>query len=172
MLKLAGACMILAGCSGLGFWYKRQFAGRVRALRQLCDTLSLFASEIRYGRGTLPECCEHVAERMPGAYGAALKRTADRMGKNTGESFAEIFRECMEMPLGEMPLKDEDREEFLRFLSAGTFGDGGMQLGLIEQSREQLEIRAAALERENAGKCRVAVGLGTMGGLMLILILC
>ena len=113
-----------------------------------------------------------MAERMSGTYGAALKRTADRMGENTGESFAEIFRECMEVPLKEMPLKEEDREEFLRFLSAGTFGDGGMQLGLIEQSREQLEIRAAALERENAGKCRVAVGLGTMGGLMLILILC
>lgn len=172
MLRLTGACLILAGCSGLGFWYRRQFTGRVSALRQLCDTLHLLAGEIRYGRGTLPECCEHVAERMAGIYGAALKRTADRMGENTGESFAEVFRECMDEPLREMPLKEEDREEFLRFLSAGTFGDGSMQLGLIEQSRELLETRAAVLEQENAGKCRVAAGLGTLGGLMLILILC
>lgn len=172
MLKLTGACMILTGCFGLGFWYKRQFTGRVKALRAMCDVLSLLCSEIRYGRGTLPECCEHVAERLPGPCGAAFRMIADRMRENTGESFAQVFRECTEAPLKEMPLKEEDREEFLRFVSAGTFGDGQMQLNLIEQSREQLEIRAAALERENAGKCRMAVGLGAMGGLMIILVLC
>ena len=74
-------------------------------------------------------------------------------------------------PLGEMPLKDEDREEFFRFVAAGTFADGQMQLKLIEQSREQLELKADALERENGEKCRMAVGLGALGGLMIILML-
>lgn len=172
MLRLAGACMILTGCFGLGFWYRRQFTGRVRALREMCNTLSLLCSEIRYGRGTLPECCRNVADRMAGNFGPAFRMIADRMRENTGESFAEVFAECAEVPLKEMPLKEEDREEFLRFVSAGTFGDGQMQLALIEQSREQLETRAAALERENGEKCRMAVGLGAMGGLLIILILC
>lgn len=172
MLRLAGACMILTGCFGLGFWYRRQFIGRVRAIRTLCDTLSLLCSEIRYGRGTLPECCEHVAGRLTGALGSAFRRIADKMRENTGESFSQVFRECVGGPLKEMPLKEEDREEFLRFVSAGTFGDGQMQLTLIEQSRELLEARAAALEQENGEKCRMAVGLGAMGGLLIILVLC
>lgn len=171
MLRLAGACMILSGSFGLGLWYKRQFTGRVRALRAMCGTLSLLGSEIRYGRRTLPECCGNVAERLSGPLSDAFRRIAVKMQENTGESFARIFRECLEEPLREMPLKEEDREEYLRFVSAGTFGDGQMQLDLIEQSREQLELRAAALEQENAEKCRMAVGLGAMGGLLIILVL-
>ena len=138
----------------------------------LCRILSLLCSEIRYGRGTLPECCEHVAGRLSGSCGAAFRTIADRMGENTGESFAQVFRECTEAALKEMPLKEEDREEFLRFVSVGGFVDGQMQLGLIEQSMEQLETRAASLERENEEKCRMAVGLGAMGGLLIILVLC
>ncbi|MCM1057280.1 MAG: stage III sporulation protein AB [Firmicutes bacterium] len=171
MLRLTGACMILTGCFGLGLWYRRQFTGRVRALRALCDALSLLAGEIRYGRGTLPECCEQAACRLNNSLKAAFKRTADKMRENTGESFAGVFKECTGGPLQEMPLKEEDREEFLRFVSAGTFGDGQMQLSLIEQSREMLETKAASLERENGEKCRMAVGLGAMGGLLIILVL-
>lgn len=172
MLKLAGACMILTGSLGLGFWYRQQFTGRVRALQKICGILSLLSSEIRYGRGTLPECCEQAANRLPGSCGTALQRVADRMRENTGESFAGVFRECMREALEEMPLKEEDREEFMRFVSAGTFGDGQMQLGLIERSRELLELKAEALEKENGKKCRMATGLGAMGGLLIILVLC
>lgn len=172
MIRLAGACMIMTGSLGLGFWYRQQFTGRVSALREICGILSLLSSEIRYGRGTLPECCGQAADRLPGGCGRALHRVADRMRENTGESFAGIFRECMGEALEELPLKEEDREEFFRFVSAGTFGDGQMQLGLIERSRELLETKAGALEKENAQKCRMATGLGAMGGLLIILVLC
>ncbi len=171
MFKVAGACMILTGCFGLGLWYKRQFTGRVKSLRMLENMLSLLSSEIRYGRGTLPECCGHVAGRVTGACGHALGQIADRMQENTGESFAQVFREYMEVPLEEMPLKEEDREEFFRFVEAGSFVDGQMQLRLIEQSREQLERRADDLEQGNGEKCRMALGLGAMSGLMIILVL-
>lgn len=171
MLKAAGACMILTGCFGLGLWYKRQFTDRIRFLRMLEHILSLLDSEIRYGRGTLPECCEHAAERVSGPCGSALHQIADRMLENTGESFAQVFREYMGQPLEEMPLKNEDREEFFRFVEAGGFADGQMQLRLIEQSREQLGKRADDLERGNGEKCRVALGLGAMSGLMIILVL-
>jgi len=171
MLRAAGACMILTGSLGLGIWYKRQFTDRIRSLRLMCNILDLLCSEIRYGLGTLPECCGHMAERLSGACGSAFRLISERMQENRGESFAEVFRECMGEPLGEMPLKDEDREEFFRFVAAGAFADGQMQIKLIEQSREQLEMKADALERENGEKCRMAVGLGAMGGLMIILML-
>lgn len=172
MLRLAGACMILTGSLGLGLWYRQQLMGRVSALRAMCGILNLLSGEIRYGRGTLPECCEQAADRLPGAWGTALQRVADRMRENTGESFAGVFRECMGEPLEELPIKEGDREEFLRFVSAGTFGDGQMQLGLIEKSRELLEQKAQALAKENVEKCRMATGLGALGGLLIILVLC
>ena len=47
-----------------------------------------------------------------------------------------------------------------------------MQLRVIEQSREQLLKTEAVLEGESADKCRMAIGLGAMSGLMILLVLC
>ncbi len=172
MLRLAGGCMIFAGCLGLGLWYREQFVGRVRALRILQNILELLCSEIRYGRGTLPECCGRIADRLPAPCREAFLRIEARMGENTGENFEQIFRDCVEEPLGEMPLKEEDRETFLRFVPGNGFLDGQMQIRMIEQSRDRLETKAKELEAENADKCRMAVGLGAMGGLLIVLVLC
>lgn len=172
MLKVIGSCMILTGCLGMGLWYKRQFTGRIKALRLLQTILELIGSEIRYGRGTLPEACGRVASRLSPPCQDAFRQIAEKMRENSGESFEAIFRECLEGPLGGMPLTDEDIEEFFRFVSGNGFMDGQMQIRMIEQSREQLEAKAESLERENAEKCRMAVGLGAMSGLMIILVLC
>lgn len=172
MIKITGSLMIMVGCFGMGLWYKRQFTGRVKALRLLQTIMELLCSEIRYGRGTLPESCGRVALRLTSPCQDAFRQIAERMKENSGESFEAIFRECLEGPLGEMPLTEEDMEEFFRFVSGNGFMDGQMQIRMIEQSREQLEAKAEGLERENAEKCRMAVGLGAMSGLMIILVLC
>lgn len=171
MFRGLGSCMILVGSLGLGFWYKNQFTGRIKALRLLRTILTLLESEIRYGRGTLPECCGHVAARIPGECGAALLQVAGKMRENGGESFGQIFQSCVEPSLKQMPLMQEDREEFFRFAGICGIADSGLQLRLMEQSREQLEARAEELAGENAGKCRMALGLGAMGGLLILLVL-
>ena len=61
MLKVTGGCMIFIGCLGLGLWYREQLNGRIKALRSLRNILELLASEVRYGRAALPECCVHIA---------------------------------------------------------------------------------------------------------------
>lgn len=172
MLKAIGAVMILTGCAGTGLWYRSWFLGRIRALRQLAAILELLCSEIRYGRATLPECCGHAASRLPEEYRGAFRRIAERMRENTGESFAAVFAGETGKALDSLPLKEADRQEFLRFATQGSFADGQMQLRVIEQSREQLLKTVAVLESESADKCRMAIGLGAMSGLMIILVLC
>lgn len=172
MLRVVGACMILTGCLGLGLWYREQFLGRIRALRLLQTILELLGSEVRYGRETLPECCGRAAGRLPPPCGEAFRQVADRMGENTGESFEAVFRECVGEALGRLPLTEEDREDFFRFVPGNGYTDGQMQLRMIEQSRERLGARAESLERGNAERCRMAVGLGALGGLLILLVLC
>lgn len=172
MLKVIGAVMILTGCAGTGLWYRSRFLGRIRALRQLAAILELLCSEIRYGRETLPECCGHAASRLPEEYRGAFRRIAERMRENTGESFAAVYAGETGKALDSLPLKEADRQEFLRFATQGSFADGQMQLRVIEQSREQLLKTVAVLESESADKCRMAIGLGAMSGLMIILVLC
>ena len=171
MLKGFGGIMILSGCLGLGFWYREQFCGRIRALRMLGTILELLASQVRYGRATLPECCRQVAPQLDSPFEQAFRGVAEQMQQNTGASFAAIFREHMEEPLRELPLTLEDRENFLQFASETGYLDGQMQLRVIEQSGELMSGTVERLEREKADKNRVAVGLGAMGGLLLILVL-
>lgn len=171
MLKLLGCIMIFLGCLGLGFWYRGQFGGRIRALRMLGGILELLASQVRYGRATLPECCRHVAAQLDMPFNRAFRCVAEKMQENTGASFATVFREHMEKPLKELPLTLEDRETFLQFASETGYLDGQMQLRALEQSKELMSGTVERLERENADKSRVAVGLGVMGGFLLILVL-
>lgn len=172
MLRLAGGCMIAAGCLGMGLWYKNRILERTRALRTLQMILELLCSEIRYGRASLPECCGRTASRLAPPCGEAFRQIEIRMGENTGESFEEVFRDCMGTALQKMPLTDEDREAFFGFMPGGGFADGQMQIRMLEQGRDRLAARAEELERENGEKCRMAVGLGAMSGLAIILVLC
>lgn len=171
MLKLLGGCMIVSGCFGLGMWYRAQFNGRIRAVRTLCRILELLSGEVRYGRATLPECCGHIAKYLEQPIGEAFCRIEKGMRENTGASFGEIFHRELEKVLEELPLKNEDREAFFQFTRQTGFADGQMQLKALEQSMELLKITEEKLENENAGKCRMAVGLGAMSGMLLILIL-
>lgn len=171
MLKCVGGVMIFAGCLGLGVWYREQLLGRVRALRLLRTILELLASEVRYGRATLPESCRNVSVRLPQPFAEAFGRIDDKMSENTGVSFAEVFRDCLREPLETLPLKAEDREVFLQVASKSGYMDGQMQLRAMEQSGELMAGTVEKLERENTEKCRMAVGLGAMGGLLLILVL-
>lgn len=171
MLKLLGGCMIFSRCLGLGMWYRSQLEGRLKALRCLRNILELLAGEVRYGRSTLPECCSRTARYLSPPFDAAFREIGEKMEENTGEAFGETFREEMAAVLSRLPIKDKDREDFFRFTSQTGFMDSQMQLHAIEQSVELLRLTEEKVEQENADKCRMAVGLGTMGGLLLILIL-
>ena len=171
MLRGIGGVMIFMGCLGLGVWYRGQLTGRVRALWLLKGVLELLSSEIRYGRATLPECCRHAASQLPAPFCEALREVDERMRRNDGDTFAAVFCECMSKPLKELPLRKEDRDNFLGFASEEGFLDGQMQLRTLERSSELLSDTAERLQKENVEKCRMAVGLGAMGGLLLILVL-
>lgn len=127
--------------------------------------------EIQYGKTTLPECCKRVGERQEEPYRSALLHIYQIMRENTGECFAGVFCENMEECLKHVAIVKEDKEHFLAFAAGESFEDGRMQLRTIERSRELLLLSAEKMEKENAEKCRMAVGLGAMSGLLLIIIL-
>lgn len=171
MLKGLGCCMIFGGCLGLGMWYRSQLNGRIKALHSLQNILELLAGEVRYGRDTLPECCGHVSRYLAPPFDGAFRKIGSRMEENTGMAFGEVFREEMDGILGELPLREQDRENFLKFTQQPGFADSQMQLRSLEQGMEQLAAARERLSRENEEKGRMAVGLGAMGGLLLILVL-
>lgn len=145
--------------------------GRLVALRELGRIQEMLIGEIRYGKSTLPECCSRIAEHIQEPYQSAFFCIYDRMNEHTGEGFREVFSEEMRSCLEKLPVTGEDGKTFLSLFSSSGFGDDGMQIRMIEQSRELLGQTIDRLERENREKCRMAVGLGAMSGLLLLIIL-
>jgi len=161
----------MSGCLGMGLWYKQFFVGRQEALQNLQRILEMLISEIRYGKATLPECCRQIAGHLSQPYSSCFEQIYNRMAENSGMMFAQVFGEEMEKCLGELPLVQADKKCFLELFSENGFGDERMQIRRIEQCKEMLESASQRLERENAEKCRMAVGLGAMSGLLLVIIL-
>lgn len=170
-MRLLGGIMMVSGCLGLGLWYRDQFIGRLRSLRDLTDMLEMLMSEIRYGKSALPECCRMLAGRTGEPYRSCLMGIYQKMRGQKGASFHKVFCADMEDCLSRLPLKQEDRQIFLQIFSEQGFQDGGMQLRCIEQGLEQLSQVIAGQEREQKEKCRMAVGLGAMSGLLLLIVL-
>lgn len=70
-----------------------------------------------------------------------------------------------------MPLTEADKEIFFRIAGKSSFPEGAMQLKWMEQSRDMLGRTIAMLEEKTEEKCRIAVGLGAMGGLLTVIVL-
>ena len=131
----------------------------------------MLIGEIRYGKATLPECCMQVSEQLPQPYRGSLRAVYERMAENMGETFDTVFREEMEKALLQLPLKGEDRALVLALFSKKGFEENAMQIRTIEQGRERLRQVIENVEAEHAQKCRMAVGLGIMGGLLVTVVL-
>lgn len=170
-MRLLGGMMIVSGCLGLGLWYQSQFIGRLRALRALSDMLELLVSEVRYGKSTLPECCKMLAWRVEEPYRSCLQGICRKMSEQGGASFRKVFCEDMGNCLRTLPLKEEDGQIFLQVFAEQGFQDGEMQIRSMEQGIEQFARIIGEEEREQKEKCRMAVGLGAMSGLLLIVVL-
>lgn len=171
MLKGIGAVCILCGCMGLGLWYRSQFVGRLKTLRRLQQILDLWESEVRYGKATLGECCQRMEKQLSEPFRSCFQRLNQRLQHTGGESCGKIVQRTLREGMEGLPLKAEDKEAFLQFVPESGYMDGQMQLLAIQRSRTLLEHTIDRLEKENTEKCRMAVGLGVMSGMLLILVL-
>lgn len=171
MMRFLGGVFIIAGCSGIGLWYRGQFYETVRHLRYMQCILELFISEVRYGKATLPECCRQVSEKVSWPYGQALLSVYEEMEKYDGGSFREKWKLHMGQALKKLPLTGPEKDIFLNFCECSGLSDNLMQIRAIEQYRDMLGSAVKNREGNLEKQGRLAAGLGVMGGLLLTVIL-
>lgn len=172
MIRLAGFSMIGLSCSGLGVWYAWQLRQRLEHLHAMNRIIELLVSLLQYGKSTLPECCRQLAVQAQEPYRQAFTQVYQLMAENKGNSFAEVYAEIMGKALkGINALKEQDRQLFLQCVLQQGCGDTETGIRLIRRQQELLKERITRLEAEHREKSRMAVGLGTLGGILLIIIL-
>ena len=171
MLRLIGTVCILGGTLGLGIAWQRQYVSRIDSLKGLVLMLQCFQGEIQYGRATLPECCLSVAERVPVYLRQTLLEVADRVSQEGGEQLDTIFEEKMEKLLPQLPVTREDLEEAFLFATGKSFAGRDQQVAMLYRARQGLQEKIHVLEREREKRCNLSVALGTLGGMLLLVVL-
>lgn len=171
MLRFAGCFLTTAGCVGLGCWYRQQFLQRLAHIRILVSIMDMMMSEVRYSKATLPECCVRLADRLVEPYRSSFLMVQEEMARHTGEAFGALFERYMKEGLDQVPLGKAEKELFLEFAGGCGYEDAIMQLTSMAQYRDRLQALTDSLAREVSQKGKMAVGLGTLGGLLLVIIL-
>ncbi len=131
----------------------------------------MFASEVSFGRTTMPECCLKISLSMPEPYKECLSGIFEEAESDSGRDFMEVFAQHIRETLKRMPLEASDLEDFLLFTGHGGLQDREMQLRLLQESRERIGQTVFLQEKEFARKGGLVTGLGVMGGLLLAVIL-
>ncbi|MBO5281552.1 MAG: hypothetical protein J6B43_00255, partial [Lachnospiraceae bacterium] len=93
------------------------------------------------------------------------------LSDNRGSCFAQVYERIMGKALQETALQEQDRQLFMQCMLDQGGSDGEAGVRLLRRRQELLQERIARLEAENREKSRMAVGLGTLGGLLIIIIL-
>ena len=171
MIRLAGCFLTICGCVGLGYWYRQQFFCRLYHLRLLISILNMIMSEVRYSKASLPECCRQISKRLEEPYQRSFLKIWEETQENCGESYHDIFQRNMQECLGQVPLGKEEKRLFLEVFGGFGFEESRMQLNSLEHCKEQLNGQLEGLRKEVGEKGRMAMGMGTLGGLLLIIIL-
>lgn len=171
MLRVTGMLFVIAGCSGLGFYYRGELYRGLWCMRTLRQMLEMMMSEIHYNKSTLPECCKRVGNRMEVPFSEALLGIYEKVSAQSGDGFTECWKEGMQKCLAGMPISGQEAEMVLGFASCGGLNDCQMQIRAIEQYRDMVDGAVKRREEVLHQQGRMAAGLGIMSGLLLAVIL-
>lgn len=171
MFKLVGVIFILLGSIGMGYGYKKQFDERIWHMMQMKELFQLMLSQVRYQKATLPESCKEIAHKLEKPYAHALEEIDLEMKENLGKSFSYVWENSFKSHIKEAAIGKVERELLLEFGKKTGNYDLHMQENSMEQAIEELDKVLKQAQSEIKEKGKLAIWLGTMGGVFLTIIL-
>lgn len=170
MLRLLGFGLVLAGCVGLGVWYSFRFRREIQNLKSMCYVLKLLERQVSYGCNTMAVSCREIAERVEEPFKGCLTEIYQNACRNDGKSFGQVCEECFSKRLKKLMVGNKEKQIFMNCFIQSSFEEESQQAGSIQQERVELEERLQSLNKEIESRCRLSVSLGTMGGILLVIL--
>ena len=168
--KIIGYLLILAGSSGIGLWYSVKMQQKVWHLEEMIRILDMVVSEIDYGRSTLPDCYAWIKEKAQHPYQNIFQKIWESTQNESGQHFGRVTERIMEQELQSLPL-GEEKDIFIKCFSDVGYADEWLQRRNIERGRDKLGELLDTEEEDLKKRSKLAVSLGTMSGILLVLIL-
>lgn len=168
---MLGAILVIAGCTGVGFYTGNQLGERLNQIMELVKITEFLKGEITFSRSTLPEAMERIGKRTVNPFDDFLKNLSQQMKKYSGEGFAELLQIKMSEYLSEVALTKDDLQEFyLTYRNLGYL-DKEMQIHLLERYIKEQEKEIDVLYQQLPVQKKLFHSLGVLGGVFLAIIL-
>ena len=166
-MKITGCVLIISGSSGYGFWMVSNYKERLLLLEQLRQMIFLLKGQILYANATLLEAFDVVGRRTEGSLSELFLQVAERMERQQGEPFCQIWKEETKKFAGVGLMTKADRQSLESLGEHLGFLDKEMQEKNLLLYLEQLDMTIEEMRSCQKERCRLYGSLGVMGGLFL-----
>ncbi|MCM1272841.1 MAG: stage III sporulation protein AB [Clostridium sp.] len=170
------ACILIISCSGaLGVSYALSMKKRIEHLKELQRIMNYMAGEIAYRHAVLGEVFLNAASKCGAPFQMWLADLGDKLTCNESELMQEPFVGIWRKSLDYIREHTKFKESDIRIMEAL-----GQALGYLDINTQQMSLK---LEQENlqniikqadmelANKMKVSVVMGTLGGVMIVILL-
>jgi len=169
-MKWLGMCFILVGCVGMGVWYSNNYVRKWKNLLELKKSLVMLKGEISYGRTPLPEAFFRLADKTKGVISKFYRIMAEGLEEGKGD-MEYLWKNYLEKCIPEKEMRESDRKELESLGSTLGYLDTEMQLQTLGLYEKQLEQSIYFYEKERENRTRLYPILGTIGGILICIIL-
>ncbi|MCD7824404.1 MAG: stage III sporulation protein AB [Clostridiaceae bacterium] len=170
MLKLLGACLVLLGSSGLGWYAAGRYAARIHILEELEQALQFLYGEIEYAGCDMAELLGQLALRGQ-LFSAFFAQMQSKILLYDGNPFSYHWRQNLTAVTGYETLQREDLELLCAIGDNLGNMDRQTQLHTIQIFRKRLGEIVVQARREYRAKAKVSGVIGVTAGLFLAIIL-
>ncbi|RKI41136.1 hypothetical protein D7V86_22580 [bacterium D16-51] len=170
MLKLFGACLVVCGCSGLGWYAVMGYATRIHMLGEVEQALYFLYGEIEYSGSDMIELLDKLSLRG-GYFGSFWSGMAECLQKCDGQRFSEHWQQEIKKIPEIRNLKEEDLGLFLEVGENLGNMDRYTQLHTLEIFQERLHSITGQARAEYREKAKVSMVVSVTAGCLLALLL-
>lgn len=170
-LKLLGAGLIVFTAYCYGNYLSSIYLKRVRLLEDLILALEMFLAEVGYGLTPLPRAFQNIGSRLKSPVGRMFVETAQLMGQGKGLTAFECWEKAVGECLGDLELRENQAELFLRLGLIWGKGDKNGQLRQVALMQEMIRQALDQAQKERNKNEKMWKYLGLLGGITLVIFL-
>lgn len=171
MLRVIGFCIVILGSAGFGYAYIQTKKEALKELEKFIYFFRLLESEVSYHKESLPEAVVRVGRKMEKGMGEIFSSIEETCVYSRQKNFGEAWHFSVKPYLENTQLCMKERNVINGFADYAGYEDKSLQESMIRQYIDELERCRKEKEVEISEKQRVVMGISSILGLMISIIL-
>lgn len=171
MHRLIGFAMILIGGVGMGYSYGQKYRGRLEDMQKIQRIFQLLLSEITYSAMPLPYAFLEIANKCDEDSSIWLQSLSKELLKEEPEPLYKVWEKEAECYAKKTRLRNQDIKQLTELGRHMGHLDMQMEKNTILLFLEAWEEEILKSRKELAVKMKLSLCMGSMGSLMLVILL-